>query len=65
MIGGLIIVGDTTQNVLVRALGPSLPVDGKFADPTLELVDANGDTSRPTTTGVTPDRLKLKRRASR
>ena len=44
MIGGLIILGDATQKVLVRAIGPSLPVDGKLADPTLELVDANGDT---------------------
>jgi hypothetical protein len=44
MIGGLIILGDTTQNVLVRAIGPSLPIDGRLADPTLELVDENGDT---------------------
>jgi hypothetical protein len=44
MIGGLIILGDTTQKVLVRAIGPSLPIDGRLADPTLELVDANGET---------------------
>jgi hypothetical protein len=25
--------------VLVRGIGPSLPLDGKLADPTLELVD--------------------------
>jgi hypothetical protein len=30
-------------NVLVRALGPSIPVSGALADPTLELYDANGN----------------------
>jgi hypothetical protein len=43
MIGGVIVVGDTAQNVLVRAIGPSLPIDGKLSDPTLELIDGNGD----------------------
>ena len=28
--------------MLVRAIGPSLPVDGKLADPMLELRDNNG-----------------------
>ncbi len=33
--------GSTTK-VIVRAIGPSLPVSGKLADPTLELHDGNG-----------------------
>jgi len=28
--------------VIIRAIGPSLTVDGKLADPTLELRDQNG-----------------------
>ena len=42
MIGGFIVVGQTSQRVIVRAIGPSLSVPGKLADPTLELHDANG-----------------------
>ncbi len=42
MIGGLILTGSEPVNVLVRAIGPSLPVTGALADPTLELHDANG-----------------------
>ena len=43
MIGGFI-VGGGTANVIVLALGPSVPVEGALADPTLELHDANGTT---------------------
>jgi hypothetical protein len=42
MIGGLFVVGSTSQKVIVRAIGPSLPVDGKLLDPTLEVRDGNG-----------------------
>lgn len=42
LIGGTIVLGSTSQDVIVRALGPSLPVDGTLADPTLELYDENG-----------------------
>jgi uncharacterized delta-60 repeat protein len=42
MIGGFIVVGQTSQRVIVRAIGPSLPVSGKLADPILELHDSNG-----------------------
>ena len=42
MIGGFILVGSTPQKVIVRAIGPSLPVAGKLADPTLELFNGNG-----------------------
>jgi hypothetical protein len=41
MIGGFIAVGQTAR-VIVRAIGPSLAVPGKLADPNLELRDGNG-----------------------
>jgi parallel beta-helix repeat protein len=44
MIGGLIILGDSNQKVLVRAIGPSLGIEGSLANPTLELVDGDGTT---------------------
>lgn len=46
MIGGLIVLGSGSQRVIVRAIGPSLPLEGKLTDPTLELVDGNGTTLR-------------------
>jgi hypothetical protein len=42
MIGGFIVVGSEAEKVLVRAIGPSLPLAGNLADPTLELHDSNG-----------------------
>jgi hypothetical protein len=42
LIGGLIVLGQDAQRVIVRAIGPSLNVPGKLADPTLELRDGNG-----------------------
>ena len=42
LIGGLIVVGQSAADVIVRAIGPSLPVPGALADPTLELRDVNG-----------------------
>ena len=42
MIGGFILIGSSAEEVLVRAIGPSLPLVGKLADPTLELFDGNG-----------------------
>jgi hypothetical protein len=42
LIAGIIVVGETSQRVIVRAIGPSLSVPGKMADPTLELRDSNG-----------------------
>jgi hypothetical protein len=42
MIGGVIVAGQSSQRVMVRAIGPSIPVNGKLADPTLELRDGNG-----------------------
>lgn len=42
LIGGFIILGGESARVLMRALGPSLPVSGTLTDPTLELHDGNG-----------------------
>jgi serine protease AprX len=42
LIAGMIVVGQASQKVVVRAIGPSLPLAGKLADPSLELHDANG-----------------------
>lgn len=42
MIAGTIVQGGLPQTVIVRALGPSLPLAGTLADPTLELRDGNG-----------------------
>ena len=42
LIAGTIVVGQTSQKVIVRAIGPSLNVPGKLADPILELHDGNG-----------------------
>jgi uncharacterized protein YkwD len=43
MIGGTIVLGQSPQKVIVRAIGPSLAgVSGRLADPTLELRDGNG-----------------------
>ena len=42
MIGGIIILGTDAQEVLLRAIGPSLPLTGALADPTLELHDKDG-----------------------
>ena len=46
MIGGLIVLGSAPQNVIVRAIGPSLPLEGKLRDTTLDLVDGNGTVLR-------------------
>jgi hypothetical protein len=42
LFAGMIVVGQASQKVIIRALGPSVPVPGHLADPTLELHDANG-----------------------
>jgi len=43
MIAGFILSGSSPRKVIVRAVGPSLPVDGKLADTTLELYNSSGD----------------------
>ena len=43
-IGGFIVTGTQAKQVVVRALGPSLPLGGVLADPILELHDSSGET---------------------
>jgi hypothetical protein len=42
LIGGMIVLGQNPLRVIVRAIGPSLPLAGALGDPTLELRDVNG-----------------------
>ena len=42
LIAGTIVVGQDSQKVLLRGIGPSLNIAGKLADPILELRDGNG-----------------------
>jgi hypothetical protein len=42
LIAGTIILGSQSQKVIIRAIGPSLPIAGKLEDPTLELRDSQG-----------------------
>ena len=42
LFAGMAVVGPGSQKVIVRALGPSINVPGKMADPTMELHDGNG-----------------------
>ncbi|MGH7938392.1 MAG: hypothetical protein ACRD5Z_19730, partial [Bryobacteraceae bacterium] len=41
-IGGFIVTGTEPKKVILRAIGPSLPVTGKLANPTLGLYRADG-----------------------
>jgi hypothetical protein len=38
----MIVVGQSSQKVIVRGIGPSLALPNKLANPTLELRDSNG-----------------------
>jgi hypothetical protein len=42
LIGGFIVTGGEPKKVLIRALGPSLPLNGDLPNPVLELHNANG-----------------------
>jgi hypothetical protein len=42
LIAGTILVGSQNQKVIVRAIGPSLPLAGRLENPTLELRDQHG-----------------------
>jgi predicted outer membrane repeat protein len=44
LIGGFIVFGSSPKRVLIRAVGPSLPIPGALQDPTLELHSASGAT---------------------
>ena len=43
MIGGMIVLGDQPQRVIIRAIGPSLGIEGNLLDPVLELYDSEGN----------------------
>jgi len=43
MIGGFIITGTQPKTVLVRGIGPSLPVPGALADPVIEVYNSSGE----------------------
>jgi hypothetical protein len=42
LIAGTIVLGSQSQKVIIRAIGPSLPIPGKLENPALELRDSNG-----------------------
>jgi uncharacterized protein (DUF1800 family) len=42
LIGGFIVYGSGQKKILMRAMGPSLPVAGNLSDPLVELHDATG-----------------------
>jgi hypothetical protein len=42
LIGGFIVTGTESKKVMIRAIGPSLPLAGTLTDPTLELHGATG-----------------------
>ena len=42
MIGGFIITGTQPKTVIVRGIGPSLPVPGALADPVIEVHGSAG-----------------------
>ncbi len=42
MIGGFIVLGEDSQRVIIRALGPSLPLPGKLGDPQLQVYNNDG-----------------------
>ena len=42
LIGGFILRGSESKRVALRAIGPSLPLTGKLADPVLQLFDSSG-----------------------
>jgi hypothetical protein len=44
LIGGFIIQGPVPKTVVIRAIGPSLPLAGALSDPVLELHDGTGAT---------------------
>ncbi|MCA1658265.1 MAG: hypothetical protein LC627_03090, partial [Verrucomicrobiaceae bacterium] len=43
LIGGFIVTGTAPKTFIARALGPSLPVPGKLANPKLQIFDSNSE----------------------
>jgi N-acetylneuraminic acid mutarotase len=44
LIGGFIVTGTSSKKVMIRGLGPSLPVGGRLSDPVLELHSSSSRT---------------------
>ncbi len=65
MIGGFIIQSDHPTKIVVRAIGPSLPLSGTLADPTLELHSSNGTSYSQIITGGTARKRTFRPRAWR
>ena len=42
LIGGFIVTGTQAKKLIIRGIGPSLPLPGRMLDPTLELHDSTG-----------------------
>jgi hypothetical protein len=42
LIAGTIVIGHQNQKVIIRAIGPSLPIAGRLENPTLELRNSSG-----------------------
>ena len=42
LIGGFIVTGNAPKKLLIRGIGPSLAVEGRLENPTMELYDSNG-----------------------
>lgn len=61
LIGGFIVTGTQEKKVVVRALGPSLNLSDKLANPTLELRDAAGGSIQTNDDWITsPDREAIR-----
>jgi hypothetical protein len=45
LIAGFIVTGNQQKKIIVRGIGPTLPVNENLADPTLELHDSSGATA--------------------
>lgn len=58
MIGGFIVQGPDPKKILVRAIGPSLPITGAMDNPVLDLYDATGKLLKSNDDWVT-DRLNV------
>jgi hypothetical protein len=58
MIGGFIVDGTTPKTLLVRGIGPSLPLSGALSDPVMELYDSTGKLIASNDNWIT-DRLNI------
>ena len=62
LIGGFIITGAQPKKVIIRAIGPSIPLSGALADPIVELRNSSGGLIAVNEIGGPNRRPKLLRR---